>query len=87
MLLCCKTASQDVRRNASTINIRECFAAPGHPASKLPGMLRDLIFSSMQQLNSVNEEGCKADSSTHAFNPIGERLLLSILAASTSLQK
>ena len=52
--------------------LNSCFA--GHPASKVPGMLRDIVVGSMTQLEAIIEAAERADTDDFYFNPIGDAL-------------
>ena len=57
-----------------------CHADPwppsaGHPASRVPGMLREIVVVSMTQLEAVIEAAERADTDDFFFNPIGDPLL------------
>ena len=43
----------------------------GHPASKVPGMLRDLVAEGMAQLEAVVEEASRVDEDAVAARPLG----------------
>ena len=43
----------------------------GHPASKVPGMLRDLVAGGMAQLEAVVEEASRVDEDAVAARPLG----------------